>query len=96
MHRAMKRWAVFLALALAACGSVNAGDGEDDPAGIDGGRIDGGLPPEAPTTALDVAPVAGRATGGGLTLEFQLGAPVLQAPAQGGDTTLGSGAAVIP
>jgi hypothetical protein len=102
----MKRWALVWMLALAACGSVEAGGDDDLPpsmtepdAGIDGGGMDprpDARPIEAPSTALDVVPVAGRATGGGLTLEFQLGSPVQQAPASGGSVTLGSGTAVIP
>lgn len=99
---------VLLAATLAtgaACGSVQSDDDDGpapDAAGVpDGGPEDDAARPDAtpitpPSAAAELNAAAGRAAGGGYTLEFQVGHTIPQFPASGGGRTLEPDTAIKP
>ena len=85
---------VLVLLVLAACGSTNAlepdaGAGPDAPPGaVDAGPGPDAPPAADPTAARAVLSGAGTVSGGGLTLDVQIGQVFVPRPMSGGDTTL--------
>jgi hypothetical protein len=89
----LMRTTAVLAIAVGlGCGSTAAMDAPPPP--IDAGRDAPPPPPIGNTVELTAA--GGRATGGSLTLDFQLGHSIDQGRASAGATALEGGAAVKP
>ncbi len=97
--------ALAFALASTACGSVSptydAGPGDDAGGTIDANTnpadagIDSGTQPSS-RTANELTNSGARITGGGYTVDVQLGHPFSQGPVSGGGTTVEGGAAIKP
>lgn len=86
---------VVLSLAIGACGG-GGGGGQIDASPPDAVPPDAALPDAAPAarTMREIVGGGGRATGGTLTMEAQIGHGVGQQPSTGGTLTLEGGAAV--
>ncbi len=97
--------ALLLGLVSAACGGVttknDAGTGGDAGDTIDASTnpadagIDSGTQPSG-RSGNDLTNSGARVSGGGYTVDVQLGHPFAQGPASGGGTTVEGGAAIKP
>jgi hypothetical protein len=104
MRKLLASGALLIALASAACGSVSPTI--DAGPGGDGGNIDANTNPADAGIDSGVGPTGrpgndltnsgGRVSGGGYTVDVQLGHPFAQGPAAGGGTTIEGGAAIKP
>lgn len=79
-----------LALALAACGDVERPADDAEPPATDGDVPPDAAPPDGPPPLPDPKPsrttltAGGTVTGGGFSLDVQIGQPFAPAPASGG------------
>ena len=91
----------LLLLCLGSCGNITR---KQDDAGVrDDAPRDSAPPDDAPVDAtsaprkgVDITNAAGRVTGGGFTVDVQLGHPIPQRPVTGGGFTVEGGAAIKP
>jgi len=105
MRHILASAALLLALACAACGSVSptidAGSHDDagptidaNPNAPDAG-VDAAVTPTG-RPGTDLATAGGRISGGGYTVDVEVGLPIHQGPAGGGGNSVEGGAAIKP
>jgi len=105
------RWLTALVIAsasvMAACGSVKNKNGDggtidartstiDAPMNVYDAMPDAKIGPTAAPPGAEVNSASGRMTGGGYTMDVQLGTPFSQQPATGGGNTFEGNAPIKP
>ena len=107
--RALAAAAIGSAFAMAACGSVKkSGNGDGGTTTYDAAKTidapmttydampDAPVGPKAAPPGAEVNSAGGRVTGGGYTMDVQLGTPFSQQPATGGGNTFEGNAPIKP